>query len=81
LSFQLVSEIAVCGRPDPQSAAVIVAHVIPRGVQRFYTGAMHFSQYVTLVRGMPHLGLYPRLACGSRRTDLKFIEERALRGR
>jgi acyl-CoA ligase (AMP-forming) (exosortase A-associated) len=32
---QLVSEVAVCGRPDPQSGAVVIANIVPREVPPF----------------------------------------------
>ena len=39
-SSQLVSQVVVCGKADPQSGAVIVAHVVPRAAQPFNKQAL-----------------------------------------
>jgi acyl-coenzyme A synthetase/AMP-(fatty) acid ligase len=39
-SSQLVSQVVVCGNADPQSGAVIVAHVVPRAAQPFNKQAL-----------------------------------------
>jgi long-chain acyl-CoA synthetase len=35
LSCPLIREVAVCGRPDPERGAAIVAHLVPSGEGSF----------------------------------------------
>jgi acyl-CoA ligase (AMP-forming) (exosortase A-associated) len=80
LSSQLVTEVGVCGRPDPQSGAVVVAHVVPRDVQHFDTEAfMSYCQtempsYMQPRQVIVHDAL-PRTASGKiDRQGLKGLE-------
>jgi acyl-CoA ligase (AMP-forming) (exosortase A-associated) len=40
LASSLVDEVGVCGRPDAQSGAVVIAHVVPRDLAAFDSGAL-----------------------------------------